>query len=76
MIFDPIFFPSVILQAKAGFHVLQVSRKKQGLCFTSEIGNTLDEVAKETQLKEGWVEPGSACCRCCSAHAGVKGNKV
>lgn len=54
----------MILQAKAGFHVLQVSRKKQGLCFTSEIGNTLDEVVKETQLKEGWVERGNACCGC------------
>lgn len=66
----------MILQAKAGFHVLQVSRKKQRLCFTLEIGSTLDEVAKETPLKEGWVEPGNACCRCRSAHAGVKGNKV
>lgn len=54
----------MILQAKAGFHVLQASRKKQGLCSTFEIGSTLDEVAKETQLKEGWVERGSAYYRC------------
>lgn len=49
-----VFFP-VILQMKAGFHVLQVSSKRQGLCYTSEIGNTL-EVPKYTQLKEPWVE--------------------
>lgn len=68
------FFPSVILQAKAGFHVLQVSRKKQGLCFPSEVGNTLDEVAKETQLKEGWVEWGAMLS--VDAHTRVKRSKA